>query len=269
MKHGEWTDLWRRLATRDQMSGSTGEARMVERWRDLANRLDAGTGQRPDPVFDFVLSRLEPGMTVLDVGAGVGRWTIPLAELGFAVTVVEPSEGMRQVLEERLVARDLGNVTIVGESWPEAAVGVHDVAVAAYSMYTSPDLAAFARAMDQRARRLCCMAMRLPAQDGVIGDLSERIHGECHDSPNFIVGYNAMLEAGFTPNVFIEPSPVRYWTDDSLDDALLRAKRHLGLGDEQWDGLIADTLRRRLQRTDDGYRWPDWMRAAVVWWEPL
>jgi len=207
-------------------------------------------------------------MTVLDVGAGVGRWTIPLAELGFAVTAVEPSEGMRQVLRERLDAREFGNVTIVSESWPGAGVPLHDVAVAAYSMYTSPDLAAFARAMGERARRLCCLAMRLPAQHGVMADLSERIHGECHDSPNFIVGYNALLESGFTPNVFIEPAPVRYWSDPSLDEALVRAKRHLGLAGDQWDTLIAETLQTRLLKTNAGYQWPDWMRAAVAWWEP-
>jgi hypothetical protein len=122
--------------------------------------------------------------------------------------------------------------------------------------------------MEATARRLCCLAMRLPAHDGIIGELSERIYGEWHDSPNFIVGYNALLDAGFAPNVYIEPAPVRYWTDPTIADAVARARRHLRLEDNRHDNLITETLERRLHPAAEGYRWPDWMRAAVIWWEP-
>jgi len=268
MAHGEWTERWEVLASIDRMTGSAGEERMVERWRELAQRLDAGIETRPDPILDFVLDRLEPGMSVLDIGAGVGRWTIPLAARAHRVTAVEPVEGMRQVLRERLEAGGVTNASIVEEPWLDAAVEPHDVAVAAYSMYTSTGLAAFARKMESDALRFCCLAMRLPAHDGIIGELSERIHGEWHDSPNFIVGYNALLEAGFAPNVYIEPSPVRYWVDPTIPDAVTRARRHLRLEDASHDALITETLERRLELTAAGYRWPDWMRAAVIWWEP-
>lgn len=268
MAHGEWIERWKALASIDLMTGPAGEDRMVERWRELAARLDAGIETRPDPILEFVLDRLSPEMTVLDIGAGVGRWTVPLAARARHVTAVEPVEGMRRVLRERLAARNVTNVSIVESPWLDAAIEPHDVAVAAYSMYTSTDLAAFARKMESDARKLCCLAMRLPAHDGIIGELSERIYGEWHDSPNFIVGYNALLEAGFAPNVYIEAAPVRYWTDETIGDALARARRHLRLADDRHDALIVETLERRLQPTPDGYRWPDWMRAAIVWWEP-
>lgn len=267
--HGEWMERWRALASIDLMTGTAGEERMVERWQDLAARLDAGVDLRHDPILDFVLDRLGPDKTIVDVGAGVGRWTVPLAGCAREVTAVEPVPGMRQVLEQRLAAHGVRNVRIVDQPWIEADVPPHDVVVAAYSMYTSPDLAEFARKMEECALSLCCMAMRLPAHDGVIGELSERIHGEWHDSPNFIVGYNALLEAGFAPNVFIEPSPVRYWADESLEGAVARARRHLRLEDDHsFDTLITGTLQQRLRSTPAGLQWPDWMRAAVVWWEP-
>jgi SAM-dependent methyltransferase len=269
MAVGEWCELWRKLASHDLMTGSEGEERMVERWRALAERLDIGGEQRRDPILEFVLERLEPGMTVLDIGAGIGRWTLPLAERVRSVTAVEPVEGMRSVLRERLESRNVTNVSVVEETWFEAEVPRHDVAVAAYSMYTSADLPAFAWKMDASAARLCCMAMRLPAADGIIGELSRQIYGQWHDSPNFVVGYNALLEAGLTPNVFIEPAAVSYWTDPSLDAAGARARRHLRLGDDaRFDDLIAKNLEQRLRPTETGYAWPDWMRSAVVWWEP-
>lgn len=268
MVQTEWSNRWRRLAAQDLMTGNVGEGQMVERWRELARRLDSGVEQRRDPILDFVLERLSPGMTVLDIGAGVGRWTIPLAEAARSVTAVEPVPGMQDVLRERLAGHGTGNVEVVAQSWLEAEVEPHDFAVAAYSMYTSPDLVAFAEKMEAQATRFCGLAMRLPAADGIIGELSERVHGDWHDSTNFIVGYNALLEAGFAPNVFIERAPVSYWTDDSLEGAVIRARRHLRLETREHDALIEETLRKRLTPSGEGYRWPDWMRAALVWWEP-
>src|SRR5512140_443080 len=152
MPHREWSERWRKLASQDLMTGSAGEDVMVERWRDLARRLDGGGDQRRDRILEFVEGHLSSETTVIDVGAGVGRWTVPLAEHVRAVTAVEPVPGMRRILEERLAARGLGNVRVVDQPWMEARVKRHDVAVAAYSMYTSPDLAAFGHKMEESAR---------------------------------------------------------------------------------------------------------------------
>lgn len=266
MRQGDWTNLWRELASQDLMTGAAGEGRMVERWQALARRLDSGQ-DRPDPILDFIVQRLGPEMSVVDVGAGVGRWTIPLAARARMVTAVEPVAGMRTVLKERVAARGLTNVRVLAEPWLIAEPGPHDVVVAAYSMYTSGDLAAFARKMEATATRMCCLAMRVPAHDGVMGELSQAIHGEWHDSPNFIVGYNALLEAGFAPNAFMEAAPVNYWEDATLQAACDRARRHLRLTDTRFDALILETLERRLVPTATGYRWPDWMRAGIAWWE--
>ena len=261
----DWTGTWRELATAELMAGP-GESQMVERWRGVAARLDRGADY-PDSLLEFVMSRLEPGWTVLDVGAGVGRWAIPIAGRVRAVTCVEPSSAMRQMLEERSRAHGRRNVTTVGMPWPEADVPVHDVAVAVFSMYTSPDLVGFVRKMEASARQACYLALRVPAHDGIIGELSERIRGNWHDSPNFVVAYNLLLQAGFYPNVVMEPKPVRFWTDANLDEAMARAKRHLRLADDAThDGLIRDTLERRLIATEGLLRWPDAMRSAVIWW---
>ena len=262
----EWADRWRALASHDLMTGSDGEERMVERWRGLAARLDREQGMRPDPLFDFVTEKLTPEMTVIDVGAGVGRWTIPLAERVRAVTAVEPVPGMRAVLQERLDRRGVSNVGLVEEGWMEADVPVHDVAVAVASMYTSADIVGFARKLEGCSSRWAMMVMRIAAFDGAIGELSLAIHGEWHDSPNFVVGYNALMEAGITPNVFIEDKPISYWADPTLEEAVARAKRHLRLTNGDFDPLIRETLGRRLTRTETGYQWPDGMRSAVVWW---
>jgi SAM-dependent methyltransferase len=262
-----WAELWQELASSDIQASFEGEGQMVERWRRVARQLDTGERSLPDPLLDHILERLTSEMTVLDIGAGIGRWTLPIAGKVGRVTAVEPLPGMRQVLVERAAANGITNLEVVGTPWLEAEVAPHDVGIAAHATYTTTDLLRFVRKMDASARRTCYLALRVPAHDGVIGELSERIRGSWHDSPNFIVGYNLLLSTGFYGNVLMEPRPLRHWTDPTLEKAVARAKRHLHLEDASQDDAIREVLSRRLQFADGVYRWPDGMRSALIWWD--
>jgi len=263
----DWAKLWQELASTDIQASFEGGAQMVERWRRVARQLDAGDRNLPDLLLNHILGRLTPEMTVLDIGAGIGRWTLPIAGRVGRVTAVEPLEGMRQVLVERAKSHGITNLDVVDIPWLEADVAPHDVAIAAHATYTTTDLLRFVRKMDACARHTCYLALRVPAHDGVIGELSQRVHGRWHDSPNFIVGYNLLLSAGFYGNVLMEPWPLRSWNDKSLDEAVARAKRHLHLEDGSRDDAIRDVLSRRLQFIDGVYHWPDGMRSALIWWD--
>jgi FkbM family methyltransferase len=199
MNPSDWGDLWRELASRDLMTGTEGEAGMVERWRRVARELDARGQAEPDQLLDFILSRLGPEMTVLDVGAGIGRWTVPIAKVARQVTAVEPVAGMRDVLAERVAFHGLTNLEIVAAPWMDADVRPHDVVIAAHATYTTAELFPFTCKMDALARRACYMALRVPAHNGAIGELSEFFHGRWHDSPNFIVDITSSYRWASTP----------------------------------------------------------------------
>jgi SAM-dependent methyltransferase len=264
----DWAALWRGLASRDIQASDEGAAEMVERWRKFARRLDAEGEATPDPLLEHILGLVTPDLTVLDVGAGIGRWSLPIAGKARHVTAVEPLWGMRQVLAERAAARGIVNLEVVSAPWLTVEVPPHDIVIAAHATYTTPDLLGFVRKMETCARRTCYLVLRLPAHDGVIGELGQQIHGLWHDSPNFIVGYNLLLSAGLYPSVLVERSPVRHWVDSSLEAAVVRAKRHLHLADDRHDPAIRDLLSRRLTRVEQGYRWPDCMRSALISWHP-
>lgn len=81
----------------------------------------------------LVLERLEeilppPPGRILDAGGGSGVVAIPLAERGYEVTILEPSEGMRRVAHERLAATGLDVHVVVGsiEDAPSLAPGPFD-----------------------------------------------------------------------------------------------------------------------------------------------
>jgi SAM-dependent methyltransferase len=252
------------------------EPNWAERWRELAERVrrperegpaERPSSARPDTLLDFVLEKLRPGCTVLDIGAGSGRFAIPFARVARTLTAVEPSASRARLLRENAAAQGLTNIRVVDARWENAEVQPHDLAFCSHAMYSSADLVQFVRKMEASAREACFLVMRMPSHDGVMRELSRRVHGEPHDSPNFWVGYNVLYDMGIYANVVMEPS-LRTWTDASIEDALNRARRHLQVEGSAWDEVIRETLERRLAFRDGQYYWPDGMRSAMIWWQP-
>ncbi|TMD94973.1 MAG: methyltransferase domain-containing protein, partial [Chloroflexi bacterium] len=92
------------------------------------------------------LEALPPGGRVLDVGAGGGAMSRPLAAAGAHIVAVDTAEEM--------LAASGAATTVLGR-WPDVApvAGIADVVVCGHVLYNCPDLAAFARALGAAAQR--------------------------------------------------------------------------------------------------------------------
>ncbi len=257
----DWLKLWRELV----LAGSHIPNReLASRYITHARKRT----QRPDQLLDFILSRIENNTTIIDIGAGTGRWTIPLAKIAKTVTAIEPSNAMQDILHKEIITAKLNNIQIIQSSWEDAIVIPHDVTVCAHAMYSSLDIVYFVRKIERYTTGTCYLAMRLPPSDGIIGELSLSIYGQHHDSPNAIVAYNSLYSIGIYANILVESNIYR-WTDNTFEEAFARAKRHLRLqSSTTYDTLIRDTLVKRLSLINNCYVWPDGMRSALLWWSP-
>jgi SAM-dependent methyltransferase len=261
MNEVDWLELWRELVMRT-FRPETG--RMVEKFKAHAQK----RMERPDPLLDFIRKEINAQDTVVEIGPGTGRWTIPLAKTIKSVTAIEPTAAMADILRENIGNAGLDNVDIISQTWEEASLSIHDIAICAHGMYGSPDLAEFVRKMERFARKKCYMAVRLPPADGIMGDLSLNIYGSRHDSPDAVIAYNALYSMGIYANVLVENGSVN-WVNATREDAFRRAKKHLHLeASGTYDEMIHSTLNRRLSFSDGVYSWPDGMRSALLWWTP-
>ena len=125
--YGWSKELWRRRS--QQAADQVGPTRTVEIVREISSR-----------------------GPVLDVGAGRGRASIPLARDGRRVVMVEPDAGMLDGLAEELEGVDL-DVEVVAGRWPDVADRIEpvDVSMCAHVVYDVPDIAPFIRALDHVA----------------------------------------------------------------------------------------------------------------------
>ena len=271
----DWIALWRELHEVQVRSWQTDKTRPSEdAWRDKARTFAAGIAKRwstPDSSRGTVAAWLDthPGSSVVDVGAGTGAWAAFLAGHARRVTAVEPSPAMVEVMKETLAAAKAANVEIVQAPWPDAPVEPHDVALCSQAMYGFADFPAFVRSLERVARRRCFLLMRAPVMDGIMAEVALRVWGHPYDSPNFQVGYNALLQLGIFPDVVMEGAGLwEPWVSASPGEAVAEVKRRLGLpAASEHDDFLRDLMERRLTAVDGKYVWPLGVRSALVHWD--
>jgi SAM-dependent methyltransferase len=102
-----------------------------------AEAYDAIRPSYPDAAIDDLLARsgIQPGGRVLEVGAGTGKATLPLARRGYALLALEPAARMAALLRRHVAA--FPNVSIVEttfEAWSGADQSF-DLVVSAQSFH--------------------------------------------------------------------------------------------------------------------------------------
>jgi SAM-dependent methyltransferase len=96
-------------------------ARLRATFDEAAERYDRARPGYPPAVFDDLaeLAGLGPGCRVLELGAGTGQATVPLAERGSQIVAVELGAGLAAVAGRNLARFPLVQVVVAAfEDWP-------------------------------------------------------------------------------------------------------------------------------------------------------
>jgi len=143
-----------------------------------------------DPLVAALASLAGPGDIVLDIGAGGGRYAVPLGRIAHSVIAVEPSPAMRDTLVAAAAEAGLRNVDIVAARWPMPEVPRADLVLAANVLYDIEEVGPFLDGMEQSARRLCVAVLLELPPPFAVDALWPAVHGEPRASlpalPEFI-----------------------------------------------------------------------------------
>ena len=214
----------------------------VDRFREVPDATDfyapvtslfrADPTRSDEPALTFLLGLVRPGDTWLDIGAGAGRYALPIARAvapsGGEVVAVDPSAGMLAGLREIAADHGIGNVRTVEGRWPEPAVvdaaGVADAALIAHVSYDIAEIGPFVRAMEAAARRLC-VAVLMERQPSSIADVCwPPVWGETRIALPALPEFVELLRArGRDPSVaHLEREPRHFASRDALEGFLRR-----------------------------------------------
>jgi hypothetical protein len=219
-----------------------------------------------------------PGDTWLDLGAGGGRYALPIARLTRGVIAVDPSPSMLSMLAEGVDTLGLGNVRAVEARWPVAGWDADpdalapfraDVSLMAHVGYDIERIGPFLDAAEAATRRRCVAVMGEGAMTTVGRLYWERIHGEPRvPLPALPDLVTLLLARGRLPEVrLVEREAPTHAHLEELHD---RARRQLWLR----PGSDRDVRLGRLLAADavehDGVLTlpEDRARIGIVTWEP-
>ena len=231
-----------------------------------------GRDAKDTPIFQEVLSHLGVQRSVVDIGAGVGRFTVPLAANGCHVWAVEPSELMRAHLQEAVTVKELESAvhTLPG-LWPDVEVPAAEVALAAFVIHFSPRPREFVRAMETAATERCVVAIHVDPMFSGINDLWRVFHPDrmAPQPPVFRDLYPLLLEEGIVADVHVyeEPRNGGFWRDPAK--ALEGLAELLQIETDVERQQLAVLLRERVEKQGGTFSFaPQASRIAVVSWRP-
>ncbi len=227
-----------------------------------------------DPLFLRVRSELTPEMSVLDVGAGTGRFTLALAPLVQQVIAVEPNAAMLDYLRRDAQEEGLTNITPLQTTWQDTPSDLSaDIVICSHVLYPIADIVPFLARLHTATRRACYIYMRATPFDAITGHLWKHFHGDerCYP-PSYIHALDVLYEMGIYAHVDVVhlPPQLQSLQCSSLDAAVDGMVEQLILpGDEQTlrelRGLLEQWLIER-----DGVLVPsvEKVACAIIWWVP-
>jgi CTP:molybdopterin cytidylyltransferase MocA/SAM-dependent methyltransferase len=218
-------------------------AEQVDRFREVPDGSDfyapvtglfrADPRRTDEPVLDALLGLVAPGETWIDIGAGAGRYALPialaLAPSGGRVIALDASPGMLDALLDLQSEHGVTDIEVVETRWPPPAGTplerfAADVALIAHVGYDIEAIGPFVRAMESVSRRLC-VAVLMERQPSSIADVCwPPVHGEERVSLPALPEFVELLRArGRAPSVaMLAREPRLFATRDELAGFLRR-----------------------------------------------
>lgn len=214
----------------------------VERVREVPDGTDfyapvqslfrADPTRTDDPVLEVLLDLVRPGETWLDVGAGAGRFALPIARAldpsGGSVVALDPSatmlEGLREIADDYAIE----NVRTIEARWPLSSPSVSsveaDVVLIAHVGYDIEAIGAFVDALDAAARRLCVAVLMDRAPASTADPFWPFVHGESRVALPALPDFVELLRSrGREPTIArVVAEPRRFESREALEGFVRR-----------------------------------------------
>lgn len=244
------------------------------RLEDAAQAYDASENIWRDGYARAAQLPCHAGDSILDIGCGPGILSIPLAEKGCHVTVVDPSSAMLRFLSRHCQEKGL-SVTQICSTWEDAAFSdgtVFDYVIASYSL-GMPDIEMALKKMDALARKRVYVYWfsGCTGWERVTTDLLPITgRGEQPYRPKADILYGVLTTAGISPDLHWLQGTSFNRTFPDRRGALLDVRKRLGVSDDRFDEIIEHYLDSGgvYCETETGWMYKDSTCYVCLSWHP-
>ncbi len=210
---------------------------------------------------------------ILDVGAGPGTLTIPLAPKVGHITAVEPSGAMAAVLRENIKANNLTNVDCVQKKWEEVdeqkdLSPYFDVVVASFSL-GMPDIGLAIEKMLKVSKGHVFLLWFAgpPSWDKDSTYIFKTLFNmEYPGMPQANVIFNLLYQKGIYPNVDVFPGKMEHHFD-SLDDMVADFTMRMPKLSQEQVSEIRDYYETVVEKKNGKVILPYTWQGMTLWWK--
>lgn len=242
------------------------------RWDRMAKQFRMDPRRELDANLAAVATLIEPLDTVLDIGGGAGRISLPLALRCREVMDIEPSPGMCAEFMESAAEAGIANARTVQSAWPATAIA-GDVALVFNVTYFVREIVPFVEALMAAARRRVVIGVwSVPPPNGA-AELFKVAFGEEQElAPGHAELLAVLWEMGILPDVRMLPAefPLRQPPLATEDETV---RFYLGtlqpVDESAAEARIRANFGRLFTRNEKGFL-PGWRmptREMLVTWE--
>lgn len=252
-RKNEGTSFWNdKKAIKKHFIGDLNE------WREFAEARISGMG-------------IKDGSRVLDIGAGTGTLSVPLAARGCDVTAVEPSPVMSENLVEYQQSQKTREIRVIHKTWEDVRLEElgepFDAVVASYSLMVTD----IGEALEKIQR--CCRGnahifwfLTQPLWAQVNLGVWKQVHGtDFCGEPTADCMWQALCEMGIYANIQIEGGcdPAIY---PAIEDAVTEFHGRMNCTTPEQDAILREYFTRTLAKCDKGYYVNGRALGAHIWW---
>jgi SAM-dependent methyltransferase len=263
----EWANQVR--ANREQVERLKETEPPADYYAPIAAMFCAYPKRTDEPALEILRSLVEPEDTWLDIGAGAGRYALPIALLAKKVFAIEPSAEMRRVMGREVAEHRMINIDAIDARWPDLSPPPADVALIAHVGYDIEKIGPFLDLMERTASRLCVAVLQASPPTSTVERLWREIHGEKWCAlpalPEFLtllLSRGRLFELRLTER--------KSWGYSDFDEALRFMYRQLWVSPESAKGehlrkILPDHLQEK-----DGKLALNWgpLALGIVTWKP-
>lgn len=260
-----WRD--RVIADNEQVERAREVADPADFYAPVTSRFRMDPRRTDDETLNALLELASPDDVWLDVGAGGGRYALPLALRVAEVVAVDPSPSMLAALAEDAGAFGIENVRVIKARWPMPDPPAGDVGLMAHVGYDIVEIGPFLDQLEAQSARLCVAVMGESAMTTVATLFWREIHGEPRVRlPALPELLELLTTRGARPIVrLVDRSPPTF---ASLGEALAMARRQLWLRegsgkDALLSQLVSKTVTERESRF--AFEWKPTKIGIVTW----
>lgn len=267
----DWSN--RVVANREQAERLREEPGDGDHYRPLASMFRADPRRTDDEVLDALLAVAEASDTWVDVGAGAGRFSLPLALHVASVVAVEPSGAMRAEFANLQIEHGITNVDLRDDRWPSDdpnVTDIGDVALISHVAYDIEPIGDFLDTLERSARRECVAILFDDAPSSLFWQIWPAIHGEEQvrlPGGNELIALLEARGANVDASVIPPRGERRRFVFDTEDAAMDWARRRLWLGEQSARlPALREAVADLLVASDGAWTLPDQPRQLMIRW---